>query len=65
MANDVAARKLCEAIQLRQRTVNLEHCSVGSFETIFNMVVNMDPRIIMYIELEKLQYSYNKKVNAP
>jgi hypothetical protein len=39
----------------------LEHCTVGSFDAIFDAVVDADPRVIVYIELEKLQYNYSKK----
>lgn len=61
MVNEVAVRKLKEAIYSRQRAVSLEHCAVGSFNNIFDAVVDEDPRIIMFIELEKLQYNYSKK----
>lgn len=61
MANDAAVSKLRNAIYSRQRTVLLERCSVGSFQNIFDSVVNADPRVVIYIELEKLQYTYNKK----
>lgn len=61
MANETAVRKLLNAIQSRQRSVSLEHCTVGSFNSIFDAVVDADPRVIVYIELEKLQYNYSKK----
>lgn len=60
MANDAAIRKLKDAIYSRQRTVSLEHCTVGSFNNIFNAVIDEDPRIIMFVELDKLQYNYSK-----
>ena len=61
MANETTVRKLLNAIQSRQRSVSLEHCPVGSFNAIFDAVVDADPRVIVYIDLEKLQYNYSKK----
>lgn len=61
MINEEAVRKLKNTIYSRQRTVLLEHCAVGSFHNIFDAVVDEDPRIIVFIELEKLQCNYSKK----
>ena len=61
MVNEAAVRKLKDSIYSRQRTVSLEHCAVGSFDNIFDAVVDEDPRIIIFVELEKLQCKYSKK----
>lgn len=60
MANEGASKKMLDAIYNRQRTVKLEHCAVGSFQKIFEETIRIDPRIIVYIDLEKLEYTYSK-----
>lgn len=60
MANSNASRQFLQAVYNKKRIVRLENCTVGSFDRIFSDAVQQDPRIVAYIDLDKLSYSYSK-----
>ena len=60
MSNESSANILLNAIYNRQRKVILEKCPLGAFEKIFDLAISIDPRIIAFLDLDKITYNYKK-----